>query len=122
MSKAENFTVRMGEDLKERMKAHQEINWSHVIRENVRSMLDDLERTNALAEGSQLTEDDVEELANQISKAASERARDDAAEQETDRQQLDRDKESRVSVGARDATGTNADRVIADDSENDEEE
>jgi hypothetical protein len=104
------------------MKAHQEINWSHVIRENVRSMLDDLERTNALAEGSQLTEDDVEELANQISKAASERARDDAAEQETDRQQLDRDKESRVSVGARDATGTNADRVIADDSENDEEE
>ena len=121
MSKAENFTVRMGEDLKERMKTHQEINWSHVIRENVRSMLDDLERMNALTEGSQLTEDDVEELAKQINKAASERARDDAAEQETDRQQSNRDKESRVSVETRDSTETNADRVIADDSENDQE-
>lgn len=117
MSKAENFTVRMGEDLKERMKAHQEINWSHVIRENVRSMLDDLERMNRLAEDSQLTEDDVEELARQINRAASERAREDAKSQETE-QEPRKDEESRISIGAGDSA---ADRVAADDTENEQE-
>jgi hypothetical protein len=118
MSKAENFTVRMGEDLKGQMKAHQEINWSHVIRENVRSMLDDLECMNALAEDSQLTEDDVEELAKQINRAASERSREDPRNQETE-QQSKKDQESRVSVGAGDST---ADRVVSDDTENEQEQ
>lgn len=117
MSKAENFTVRMGEDLKERMKAHQEINWSHVIRENVRSMLDDLERMNRLAEDSQLTEDDVEELAKQINKAASERAREDAKNQEA-KQEPSKDEESRVSIGAGEST---VNRVGTDDTENEKE-
>lgn len=79
MSKAENFTVRMDEDLKKRMKDHPEINWSHVIREHVRSILDDVERMDRLATGSRLTEEDVGELAATIDAAAAERAREDLA-------------------------------------------
>lgn len=77
MSKAENFTIRMGEDLKQRMKNHPEINWSHVIREHVHSMLDDIERMNHLTADSQLTDEDIEELADMIDAAASERVRED---------------------------------------------
>jgi Arc/MetJ-type ribon-helix-helix transcriptional regulator len=77
MSKAENFTVRMGDDLKQRMKDHPEINWSHVIREHVHSMLDDIERMNELTANSQLTDDDIDELADMINTAAAERAQAD---------------------------------------------
>lgn len=77
MSKAENFTVRMGDDLKGRMNDHPEINWSHVIREHVRSMLDDIEQMNQLASDSQLDEENVAELATMIDTAAAERARKD---------------------------------------------
>lgn len=77
MSKAENFTVRMDGELKRRMKDHPEINWSHVIREHVRSMLEDLERMDELTAESRLTEADVEELAAMIDAAAAERARAD---------------------------------------------
>jgi multidrug resistance efflux pump len=78
MSKAENFTVRMGEDLKQQMKDHPEINWSHVIREHVQSMLDDVERMNELAADSQLSEEDIAELTDMINTAAAKRAREDA--------------------------------------------
>ena len=77
MSKAENFTVRMGEDLKQRMKDHPEINWSHVIREHVHSMLDDIERMNDLTANSQLTDDAIDDLADMINAAAAERAQED---------------------------------------------
>lgn len=77
MSKAENFTVRMGEDLKQRMKAHPEINWSHVIRKHVNSMLDDIERMNEITANSQLTDDDIDELADMIDAAAAARERED---------------------------------------------
>ena len=72
-----NFTMRMDEELKRRMQAHEEINWSHVIRESVRSKLDDLERMDELTASSQLTEEDVEELAAKITAAAAESARED---------------------------------------------
>ncbi|WP_273836923.1 hypothetical protein [Halococcus sp. PRR34] len=84
MSKAENFTVRMDEDLKERMKGHPEINWSHVVREHVRSMLDDVERMNQLASESQLDEESVDELATMINAAAAERAQEDLETGESD--------------------------------------
>lgn len=74
MSKAENFTIRVDEELKDRMKAHPEINWSHVIREHVRGVLEDLERMDELATESTLSEADVEEIAAMIDKAAAERA------------------------------------------------
>jgi hypothetical protein len=85
MSKAENFTVRMGEDLKQRMKDHPEINWSHVIREHVHSMLDDIERMNELTANSQLTDNDIDELADMINTAAAERAQADLETTESER-------------------------------------
>lgn len=84
MSKAENFTVRLDGELKQRMKAHPEINWSHVIREHIRSMLDDIERLNELAAESELTDTDVEEVAAAIDAAAVDRARDDLTEHDPD--------------------------------------
>lgn len=77
MSKAENFTVRMDDDLKRRMKEHPEINWSHVIREHIRGVLDDLERMDELAAESHLSEADIEDLAAMIDAAAAERAQTD---------------------------------------------
>lgn len=95
MSKAENFTVRMDADLKQRMKAHPEINWSHVIREHVRSMLDDVERMDQLASESDLTKADVEELAAMIDAAAAERARDDRETADSDTRTRRGDEEQR---------------------------
>lgn len=51
-----------------------EINWSHVIREHVRGVLDDLERMDDLAAESTLSEADVADLADMIDTAAAERA------------------------------------------------
>lgn len=68
--------MRMGEDLKQRMKNHPEINWSHIIREHIHSMLDDIERTDQLA-ASSLTDEEVDELAAMIDEAAAERAQED---------------------------------------------
>jgi Arc/MetJ-type ribon-helix-helix transcriptional regulator len=96
MSKAENFTVRMGEDLKRRMKEYPEINWSHVIREHVQSMLEDIEHMNELAADSHLSEEDVEELAAMIDAGAAERAREDleAADSEAETPRGETDGES----------------------------
>lgn len=79
MSKTENFTVRLGGDLKRRMKDRPEINWSHLIREHVRAVLDDLDRLDRLADDSQLTHSTIEELAAAIDAAAAERAAADLA-------------------------------------------
>lgn len=110
MSKAENFTVRMGDDLKQRMNDHPEINWSHVIREHVQSMLDDIERMDQLASESQLSEESVDELATMIDTAAAKRAQNDRhdetvdADTDTRRDETEGDEESRH----RDLTDANA--------------
>lgn len=93
MSKQENFTVRMGEKLKRRMKDHPEINWSHVIREHVRTMLDDLERLDGLAADSRLTEEEAEELGAMITAAATDRARPDMAADDGDQSHPPRSKQ-----------------------------
>lgn len=84
MSKAENFTLRIDADLKQRIKAHPEINWSHVIREHIRSVLGDIERMDQLAAESELTEADVDDLAAMITAAAAERAQEDLAGDDSD--------------------------------------
>lgn len=84
MSKAENFTVRMDDELKQRIKEHPEINWSHIIREHVRSVLDDIEQMDQLATDSHLTEADIEDLAAMIDAAAAERARNDLVADDQD--------------------------------------
>jgi multidrug resistance efflux pump len=88
----------MDEDLKERMKDHPEINWSHVVREHVRSMLEDVERMNQLASENQLDEETVDELATMIDAAAAEQAQEDLetadSDTETSRDETEDEEES----------------------------
>lgn len=108
MSKAENFTVRMGEDLKQRMKDHPEINWSHIIREHVQSMLDDVERMNELASDSQLSEGDIAELTDMINTAAVERAQEDLRNSADEADTLRDEKNDEEATQRRDLTDVDA--------------
>jgi cytochrome c553 len=76
-----NVTVSVDDSLKEQMDNHPEINWSEVARQAIREKIRDLEVMEKLVEGSELTEEDVEELAAQIDRAATERAMDDLDDQ-----------------------------------------
>ena len=83
-------TVSVDENLKHRMEDHPEINWSEVARQSFQlklSELGKLDLMNELLEGSQLTEDDVDELAALVNDGALERLRDQedrARDSETD--------------------------------------
>ena len=66
-------TVNVDEKLKQRMEAHAEINWSHVARSAFEAKVSDLELLERLESGSQLTEADVEELAQLIDENVAER-------------------------------------------------
>lgn len=61
-----NMTLRIPDDLKTRLDRHQEINWSEVARQAMTAYLDKLELADALASGSQLTEDDAEAIGEKI--------------------------------------------------------
>lgn len=108
MSKAENFTLRIDADLKRRMKAHPEINWSHVIREHIRSVLDDIERMDQLAAESELTEADVDDLAAMITAAAAERAQEDLAGDDLDGDASEGETDEDVTSRDRDVTDVDA--------------
>ena len=72
-------TVNVGENLKHRMEDHPEINWSEVARQSFQQKLSELGKLdlmNELLEDSQLTEDDVDELAALVNDGALERLRD----------------------------------------------
>lgn len=60
------ITVNVDEELKQRMEAHGEINWSEVARNAFEEKVDDLEMMERLASGSDLTESDIEALADLI--------------------------------------------------------
>ena len=66
-------TVNVDEELKQRMEAHAEINWSHVARTAFEEKISDLELLERLESGSDLTEADVEELAELIDENVAER-------------------------------------------------
>lgn len=76
-----NVTVSVDDSLKEQMDDHPEINWSEVARQAIREKIRDLEVMEELVEGSELTEEDVDELAAQIDRAATEEAMDDLDDQ-----------------------------------------
>lgn len=79
-----SLTLSVDEDPKKRMNDHPEINRSHVARESIESKLDDLELMDRLAEGIELTEEDIDDLAERINRRATERAMDDPAERDGD--------------------------------------
>ena len=76
-----NVTVSVDESLKDRMDDHPEINWSEVARQAIREKIRDLRVMEELIEGSELTEEDVDELAARIDQGATEEAMADLDDQ-----------------------------------------
>ena len=76
-----NVTVSVDDSLKDRMDDHPEINWSEVARQSIREKIRDLRVMEELIEGSELTEEDVDELAARIDQGATEEAMADLDDQ-----------------------------------------
>lgn len=66
-------TVNVDDDLKNQMERHSEINWSEVARNAFEEKIDDLEMMKRLSSDSELTEEDVDELAELIDSTVAER-------------------------------------------------
>lgn len=60
------MTIRLPDDLKQRLDDHPEINWSEVARQSMQQYLDRLELADELASESQLTEAEAEELGERL--------------------------------------------------------
>jgi hypothetical protein len=69
-----SITVNVDDDLKERMEKHPEINWSEVTRQAIREKIEALEVMDELTSESELTESDVQELAEKINESGRKRA------------------------------------------------
>jgi hypothetical protein len=67
------ITVNVDDDLKERMENHPEINWSEVTRQAIQEKIETLEVMDELTSDSELTESDVQEIADKINESARER-------------------------------------------------
>jgi predicted CopG family antitoxin len=63
------ITVSVDDDLKERMEQHPEINWSEVTRQAIQEKIEALEVMDELTSGSELTESDVQEIADKINES-----------------------------------------------------
>lgn len=72
-------TVNVDDELKEKMDAHPEINWSEVTRQAIQTKLNQLELLDELVSGSDLSADDVDEIAAVIDERASDRLRESEA-------------------------------------------
>ena len=66
-------TVNVDDELKAQMEAHSEINWSEVARNAFEEKVDDLEMMERLSSESELTEEDIDELAELIDSNVAER-------------------------------------------------
>lgn len=64
------ITVNVDDSLKEQMKNHPEINWSEVTRQAIQGKIEKLELMDELTADSELTEEDVDELAAKINERA----------------------------------------------------
>ena len=63
------ITLNVDDDLKERMKKHPEINWSEVTRQAIQEKIETLEVMEELTSESELTESDVQEIADKINES-----------------------------------------------------
>ncbi len=73
------ITVNVDDDLKERMEKHPEINWSEVTRQAIQEKIETLEVMDELTSESELTEDDVEEIAQKINESGRKRLNEESA-------------------------------------------
>jgi hypothetical protein len=71
------ISIRVDEQLKERMERHPEINWSEVTRQAITekaAAIERLERMNELTAESTATNDDVDEIADLVNEGMAQRA------------------------------------------------
>jgi hypothetical protein len=68
-----SITVNVDDDLKDRMDEHPEINWSEVTRQAIQEKIEALEVMDELTSESELTERDVQEIADKINESGRER-------------------------------------------------
>jgi len=73
------ITVNVDDDLKERIDRHPEINWSEVTRQAIQEKIEALEVMDELTSESDLTESDVQEIADKINESGRKRADEESA-------------------------------------------
>jgi len=73
------ITVNVDDDLKERMDRHPEINWSEVTRQAIQEKIEALEVMDELTSESELTERDVQEIADKINESGRKRVDEESA-------------------------------------------
>lgn len=66
-------SIRVSEDLKREMEEHREVNWSEVARRAFTEHVRRIELADALASGSELTGEEVEEISRRVKKGIAER-------------------------------------------------
>ncbi|WP_418282108.1 hypothetical protein [Halorubrum sp. DTA98] len=74
-----SITVNVDDDLKERMENHPEINWSEVTRQAIQEKIETLEVMDELTSESELTESDVQDIADKINKGGRKRVDEESA-------------------------------------------
>jgi predicted transcriptional regulator len=73
------ITVNVDDDLKERMENHPEINWSEVTRQAIEEKIEALEVMDELTSESEITESDVQEIAEKINESGRKRVDEESA-------------------------------------------
>ena len=73
------ITVNVDDDLKERMEDHPKINWSEVTRQAIQEKIEALEVMDELTSESELTESDVQEIADKINEEGRKRVDEESA-------------------------------------------
>lgn len=73
-----NLTVSVDEELMRKIRAHPGVNWSEAAREGLKRRLQELHVWDELLEGSELTPEDVDEIASRIDDAMARRLRETA--------------------------------------------
>jgi len=74
-----SITVNVDDDLKERMDNHPEINWSEVTRQAIQEKIEALEVMDELTSESNLTESDVQDIAQKINESGRKRVDEESA-------------------------------------------
>ena len=74
-----SITVNVDDDLKARMEKHPEINWSEVTRQAIQEKIEMLEMMDELTSESELSERDVQEIADKINERGRKRVDEESA-------------------------------------------
>ena len=68
-----NMTLAIPEELHKKMKTHNDIKWTEVMRNAIEQRVEDLEVMNRIASKSKLTKKDADEIAEKIKRGIAKR-------------------------------------------------